>query len=209
MRRLLHVDASPREDRSRSRPVANAFLEALARREVAPEVERLDLWEVDLPELGGGMIEGRYSLIMGEEVEPAIADAWREVRGHATHFLSFDGVLISTPMWNFGLPYRLKHWIDVVTQPGMAFTNDAQGNVEGGAAHMKAMVVAASAIPFGKDDAVAPLDFQLAYLTAWMDFIGLREREVMRVSPTFGTPEDVERTVDEAAARAVRIASRF
>src|SRR2546430_15521971 len=31
-------------------------------------------------------------------------------------------------MWNFGIPYKLKQWIDVITQPGLAFRYDpAQG----------------------------------------------------------------------------------
>jgi hypothetical protein len=31
-------------------------------------------------------------------------------------------------MWNFGIPYKLKHWIDVITQPGLTFRFDpAQG----------------------------------------------------------------------------------
>ena len=31
-------------------------------------------------------------------------------------------------MWNFGIPYKLKQWIDVITQPGLAFRFDpAQG----------------------------------------------------------------------------------
>jgi len=25
-------------------------------------------------------------------------------------------VLISTPMWNFGIPYKLKQWFDLIVQ---------------------------------------------------------------------------------------------
>ena len=39
-----------------------------------------------------------------------------------------DRVLISTPMWNFSIPYKLKQWFDVIIQPGLAFRFDpAQG----------------------------------------------------------------------------------
>jgi putative NADPH-quinone reductase len=27
-------------------------------------------------------------------------------------------------MWNFGIPYKLKHYIDVLTQPGQTFNFD-------------------------------------------------------------------------------------
>lgn len=205
MARLLHIDASPREARSKSRPVADAFLSALE----GHEVETLDVWDEELPPLGGAMIEGRYSLIMGEPVDANLSARWDAVRAHAERFLSFDAVLLSVPMWNFGLPYRLKHYIDLITQPGMAFTNDAAGNVVGGASHMRAVIIAASAMPFGKDEALSALDFQVRYLEAWMDFIGIERRDIIRVSPTFGAAEDIARTVKNAAADAAALAASF
>ena len=199
MPRLLHIDASPRAERSRSRPVAQAFLDALGD---GWQVETLLPFEEKLPALGGDMIEGRYAMLFGEEVAPGIASAWDEVREAAERFMQFDGIVISTPMWNFGLPYALKHYIDVITQPGMLFRNDAQGNVEGLAAGKRALLIGASAMPFGKDEGLAALDFQVAYLERWMDFIGLSERAVIRVSPTFGAPEDVEAEMARAIAEA-------
>ena len=35
-----------------------------------------------------------------------------------------DRVLISTPMWNFSIPYKLKQWIDLISQPGLTFRFD-------------------------------------------------------------------------------------
>lgn len=32
-----------------------------------------------------------------------------------------DKVLISSPMCNFSIPYRLKHYLDLVCQPGLSF----------------------------------------------------------------------------------------
>ena len=36
----------------------------------------------------------------------------------ALRFSLADRVLISTPMWNFSVPYKLKHWIDLVVSLG-------------------------------------------------------------------------------------------
>ncbi len=211
--RLLHIDASPRAERSRSRAVADTFLAALASRDdsyqIVYEIERLDIWAADLPNLGGGMIEGRYNLIAGEEVPPGTAAAWQGIQVHVDHFLSFDAYVISTPMWNFGLPYPLKHFIDVVTQPGMAFSNDRQGNVTGHAAGKKAMIIAASAIPIVSDGELAHLDFQLRYLESWLGFIGVTDMQSLRVAPTYGTDEDVAKVMDIAHNRARDIAAIF
>ena len=201
--RLLHIDASPRAERSRSRAVAKRFLAALS---PAVEVRRLDLWNRALPTLGGGMIEGRYSLLMGAPVEEGIAREWEEVRRIAKNFLEHDAYLISTPMWNFGIPYILKHYIDVVTQPGITFRNDAAGNVEGLAAGRRALVIAASAMPFGMNESIAGLDHQARYLEAWLAFIGVEQVRTIRVSPTFGPEDEVVEAIEKAAGTAEQVA---
>lgn len=203
---ILHLDASPRTTRSRSRRVAEAFFAGLPG-EV--EVSHWDLWAMDLPQLDGDMIEGRYDLLMGNSVPPALAASWAEVGKIAERFLGHDAFVISTPMWNFGIPYRLKHFIDVVTQPGMAFRNDALGNVDGLAAGKRALVIAASAMPFGSDPAIAALDHQFAYLQSWLRFIGVTEIERIQVAPTFGPDDLVAQAMDTATAIARQTADRW
>src|SRR3546814_9764101 len=104
------------------------------------------------------------------------------------HFLSFDTWLFSTPMWNFGIPYRLKHYIDLLTQPGLAFSADAGGNVIGHAAGRTAIIVAAGALDTRPGSALGCLDHQAAYLEAWLSFLGRSEehtselQSLMRIS---------------------------
>jgi len=209
LERLLHIDASPRAGRSRSRVVAGHFVMRLAERQPGLTVERLDLWDVPLPSLADGMIEGRYALIMGGEVDPDIRAAWDEVGRHADHFLSFDAYVISTPMWNFGIPYPLKHYVDVVTQPRMAFTNDAHGHITGHAAGKKAMIVAASAMDIQPQGPLAGYDFQLNYLTTWLQFIGITDIAPLRVAPTFGPSAAVEAAMATAMCAAEQMAEDF
>ena len=35
-----------------------------------------------------------------------------------------DLMVISTPMWNYSVPYVLKHYIDIIVQPGINFTEE-------------------------------------------------------------------------------------
>ena len=202
MTSVLHIDASPRAERSRSRDIAAHFLDRLAQAQGDIAVERYDLWDMDLPELGGGMIEGRYAMIMGGEVAPDMRAAWQAIERHVTAFLAHDVFVVSTPMWNFGIPYRLKHFIDVVTQPRMAFTNDAQGNVIGHAAGKRAVLIGASAMDIRPGSDLAMFDFQIAYLEAWMRFIGVEDIRVVRAAPTFGAEDAVEKAMAEARGEA-------
>lgn len=201
--KLLHLDASPRGERSRSREIGAAFLAALARRHAALAVEHLDPWTADLPSVDGALIEARYALIAGEPVPATTADAWARVGAIARHLLGFDVWLITTPMWNFGVPYRLKHYIDVVTHPGFLFTNTATA-VTGLAAGRRAVFIGASAMP---NEALTALDHQLAYLTAWARFVGVEEVHTVRVAPTYGDAVTVGAAVARARTRAEQVAA--
>lgn len=202
--RVLHVVASPRE-RSRSEQLAAVAIAALDR----PQVTRLELWRETLPELDGETVEGRYRLIHGEAVAVQVEQRWEQLGAVAEQALAHDLWLISTPMWNFGLPYRLKHWIDCITHPGMTFTNDAAGNVTGLAAGRSALLIGAGALDFASPAQEQALDFQMRYLDAWLRFIGITDIHSVRAAPTFGAAETVEAAIETAAGELRRIAGQI
>lgn len=206
MKRLLYVKASPRGERSRSGAIADRLLDGLREARPGLEVETLELFEADLPAFDREAIEGRYARLVGGPVEPEQALAWGRLEEWGAHFLSFDAWLFAVPMWNFGVPYRLKQYIDVLTHPGITFRNDLQGNVEGLAAGRTAIIVAAGAMPIEADGPLAHLDFQLTYLQAWLGFIGVSDIHALRLAPTFGPVEAVDAVMDEAGQRAERLA---
>lgn len=201
--RVLHIIASPRGDRSRSQTVADHFLSHLAN----AEVEALDLWAQPLPDLDGGMLESRYRLINGKPVDPAFEAQWAELRARADHLLSFDLWLFSTPMWNFGLPYRLKHYLDLVIQPTMAFTNDASGAISCHGVDQIAVLIGASALDIRPGATMAALDYQLAHLAQCLKiYFGVSQVLEIRVAPTFGSDTVVAQTMRAARAEAKALA---
>jgi len=50
--------------------------------------------------------------------------AWTRIEAVERDFARFDKIVLSTPMWNFSLSYRLKHYIDRLVQPGLTFGLD-------------------------------------------------------------------------------------
>jgi len=185
MRKILHIEGSPRGERSRSGMVAERLLAGLG------EAETLSVFD-PLPEFDGAAIEARYAIIHGERADPDKVAAWEEIRGLVAHLLSFDTLVFSVPMWNFGIPYRLKHYIDLITQPGLAFSVGADGNVVGHAAGRTAVIVAAGALDTTPGTPLAGLDHQAAYMQAWLGFIGVTDMHVIRVQPTYGSSEVIE-----------------
>lgn len=200
--RLLHIEASPRGSRSRSGAVARRLLDSLP----AVAVERLTLFDADLPAFAGATIEGRYALIAGEMVDESVRDDWAAIRALADHFLSFDAWLFSVPMWNFGIPYRLKHYIDLLTQPGMTFSV-AEGQGVGLAAGRTAILIGSGALDIRPDGPTADLDFQMRYLAAWLRFIGVSDIRMLNIRPTYGPAGAVDAVMAAAYAEADALAA--
>jgi FMN-dependent NADH-azoreductase len=200
--RLLHIEASPRGARSRSSAVARRLIDRLG----GVALERLNVFDVALPVLDGVTIEGRYALIAGEAVGPHAAANWAAIRAHVDHLLSFDIWVISVPMWNFGIPYPLKQYIDLVTQPGMTFEVHASG-VDGLAAGRSVVLIASGALDTRPGTPLADHDHQIAYLQRWLSFIGVGDVHVVSVCPTFGPAEAVEAEMALSHSAAEKVAA--
>ena len=201
--RLLHIEASPRGERSRSSRVAAALIEALP----GVSVETLNPFSADLPQFDGAVMEARYDLIAGQELPEAVAGQWRAIEGHIDRLLSFDTWVISTPMWNFSVPYPLKHYIDVVTQPGMLFQADATG-VTGLAKGRTVVLIGSGALDIDWRNG-DPLDHQMRFLTTWLGFIGVEDIRTVDLRPTYGAPDDVEAETQRAIEAARRLATEL
>src|SRR5579872_6069000 len=105
MKKLLHIIASPREDDSRTLQVAGAFLDAFQEKHPDFVYEELNLAQVELPSLGQKRVDGKYLLLDGKNLFGGIKESWAEILRLIDQFLTADLILISTPMWNFHIPY--------------------------------------------------------------------------------------------------------
>src|SRR5215470_16535251 len=106
--------------------IASALPDAHRAANPGARIETLDLWATDLPRLDGATIDAKYAILAGEPHDPGQAAAWRAVTDAIAHFTRPDRLLLSVPMWNFNVPYVLKHYIDVITQPTLTFSFSPQ-----------------------------------------------------------------------------------
>src|SRR5436309_872600 len=119
MSRLLHISASPRGERSESLAIARTFLHAVAEMHPSVEIDEWDLWDGTLPAFRPDAVAAKYAVFTGADHTPEQAAAWAEVRATFDRLNHADYLLFSVPMWNSGIPYILKQFIDVVSQPGL------------------------------------------------------------------------------------------
>ena len=202
---LLHVIGSPRTGRSASRQVADAFTEVWKDRHPDGTVDQLNVWEIDLPVFDGPVLEAKYAGIEGRPLDPAQADAWRTVNTLAERFHQANVILFSVPMWNFGIPYRVKHLIDVISQKDVLFTFDERG-LNGLLGGRTVVTIAARGVQLGADFPPALFDFQTAYLTMWSRMVGITDVRVISVEKTLGGAEQDHASRDEASEKARELA---
>ena len=208
MTKLLYIESSPRKARSKSIKVANAFLEKYRETNVDDDIVTVDLWEKSLPEFDGYTIDAKYQVLHGQGHDDKQAAAWQTVVDVIDEFKSADKYILSLPMWNFGIPYKLKHYIDVIAQPGQTFSFSPETGYSGLVTGKPIAVVYARGGAYGSDEAKG-MDFQKTYMELVLGFIGFTEIQSILVEPTLAAPDDVAATEAAAIAEAERIAATF
>lgn len=209
MAKLLYIEASPRKERSLSIAVANHFLARYRKANPEHAVETIDLWAFPLPEFDGYTIDAKYKIMHGLEHSPEEAEAWEHISKIFDRFNDADKYLFSLPMWNFGIPYKLKHFIDIITQPGLSFSFSPETGYTGLVSGKPAVTIYARGGEYSSNDAVRSMDFQKTYFDNSLKFIGFTDIRTILVEPGLADPESVEKTMAAAKAEAEKIADRF
>lgn len=206
MTRVLYIQASPRGDRSASAHVAEVYIDAL-RKTGAVEVDVLDVWKDDLPPFDGPALSGKYAGLSGTPLSDEQAAAWGSIHDLGRRFREANQIVISTPMWNFGVPYRLKHLIDLVTQKDVTFTF-GEGGFDGMLKNHRAVLVCARGLGYGEGGLPEDkLDFQNAYLKAWLNFLGVTDIHTIKVEKTLLGDNERDASLQKGAAEAAALAA--
>jgi FMN-dependent NADH-azoreductase len=207
MKKILHIVASPRGDDSRTLRVAEEFLTTFLKRHQDWVVDELNLWKEALPEMSMKRVDGKYVLLGGKDLFGEFKEAWEEIIQHIDRFKSADLYLVSTPMWNFSIPYVLKQYIDIIVQPKYLFRYTPQG-VEGLVTN-KQMIVCTSRGGDYTQDAMKSLDLQEPYLREVFGFVGITDITFINAQPMDLGKEREQQKVQEAITIAHDVASRL
>lgn len=208
MAKLLYIESSPRKERSKSIKVAKSFIRKYLAEHSGDEVLTIDLWEKKLPEFDGYTIDAKYQVLHGHGFDANQQAAWQHVVDVCDEFKSADKYLFSLPMWNFGIPYKLKHYIDVLAQPGQTFSFDPATGYSGLVTGKPVAVVYARGGAYGRDEAKA-MDLQKGYMDLLLGFIGFKDVRSIFVEPTLAGPDDVAKSEAAAITEAEKIAAIF
>jgi FMN-dependent NADH-azoreductase len=206
MTKLLFIQASPRGEQSASIEVAQTYLDALKTTNPTLEVDVLPLWETDLPVFDGDKVAAKVNVILGQEQNAVQKTAWDQIVGTASRFIAADRYLFAVPMWNGSIPYRLKHYIDVIHQPGLLWGLKPETGYFGLLENKHATLVLTSGVY--ADSRPSPafgVDHHSTYLKAWLNESGIIAIDELRFQPTMLTA-DPQGAFERAKKAAVDLA---
>ncbi len=206
MPHLLHIQSSPRQQRSASIQVAQAFIDAWTVRHPQTSIDTLDVWTTPLPEFNGEALGAKYAALEGIPRSAEQLKVWADIEALGQRLHRADLIVVSVPMWNFGIPYRLKHLIDAVSQKDVLFTFDERGllGLLGG---RKAVLVAARGVALGENFPADEFDHQTTYLKMWARMVGITEVHMVAVEKTLFGPEADAASRVQAKAEAAALAA--
>jgi FMN-dependent NADH-azoreductase len=204
MGRLLHIVASPREEESRTLQISDVFLKSFQEKHPDWVIDELNLAKEEIPELSMKRVDGKYTLLQGEDLFGEMKESWQEILQYIDRFLSADIYLISTPMWNFSVPYILKHYIDVIVQPKYLFQYTEKGP-EGLVKNKKMVVISSRGGQYESKERQS-YDFQEPYLRTIFGFVGITDIAFVKAEPMDGEEEIRNRKIKDAQVRVKQLA---
>ena len=203
--KINYIECSPRGERSHSTKIAQAYLEQAKKNIPDLELNHINPWSLNLPEFDGDMLNAKYSVISGTDPSADEATAWSNVKNIFDEFNNADHYLFSVPMWNFNIPYKLKHYIDIITQPGMSWSYTPEDGYKGLMTDKTATIIYATGDGYGEGTGFESFDMQKPYVNLWLTFLGFKKIERVVVDRTLFDAETAEKNALDVALKLANI----
>ena len=171
-RKLLHINASARQQDSVSHTLSRQIVDHLN----ADEVVTRDLAD-GLPFVDETWVTAAF--IPPQDRTEAQADALKLSDSVLAEVQAADTIVIGTPMYNFGVPAVLKAWIDQISRVGVSFSYTEAGP-EGLLKGKKVIIaIATGGTPLGSD-----YDHASTYMRFVLGFLGITDVTIVDADGT-------------------------
>ena len=177
MARLLHLDSSPRGERSHSRRLTREFVEAWKQVHPTDIVTYRDIGRNPVPHVDEPWIAAAYT--PPEQRTPELQEAIRISDQLIDEFLAADLYVIGLPMYNFSVPSTFKAYLDQIVRVGRTFAfepEDAATPYKPLVLGKKMVIITARGdAGFGPGERNEQLNYQDPYLRTIFGFIGITD----------------------------------
>ncbi len=176
---VLHINSSAQLSNSNTRNIGQYLVEALGE----PVISR-DLAQQALPPISAEDLIAVHSTTDSQRasLQPQLTLSEQLI----DELKNAETLVLSAPVYNFGIPASLKQWIDAVCRVGVSFEYTPQGPVGLLGLERAFIITATGGTPIGSE-----IDFASHYLEHICGFLGVSEVFHIDASGSKGTPEEV------------------
>jgi FMN-dependent NADH-azoreductase len=209
MSKLLYLQASPRTERSHSIAAADAFVASYRKTHSSDQIMTINLFRKDLPPFDGLALQAKYNILHGRKHTNEELAAWRSIEEVIDEFTSADKYVLAVPMWNFNIPYRLKHYFDLIVQPTYTFSYSPEAGYKGLVSGKPIFISYARGGEYTSGSPSEAFDLQTRYLENILGFMGFIDIRKVIVEPTLADQGLVKRRREAAITKAEEMAKAF
>ncbi|MCC5670636.1 FMN-dependent NADH-azoreductase [Nostoc sp. CHAB 5784] len=180
---ILHIDSSPRGERSHSRELSKEFVSSWKAAHPEDAIAYRDIGRHTIPHVNEAWIASAFS--PPETHTPELTEALRISDELIDEFLAADRYVFGVPMYNFNIPSTFKAYIDQIVRINRTVAIEAQGFrglVEG----KKAVIITARGGDFSATSPFVAYDFQEPYLRTIFGFIGITDIQFINANSLNG-----------------------
>lgn len=207
MQHILRLDASARTSDSNSRALGDYVEQQWHARQPDGRITRRDLAREPIEQIRQETIAGFYT--PPEALTPELRAATALSDQLIGELQAADTLLITTPMYNFGVPAALKAWIDQIVRIGHTFSYD--GSNFGGLVKADTAIICAAygASGYEAGGGFRAANFVEPYLAFLLGFLGVKQVHFISVQATTADADTVAAGLASARADADRLLSQL
>jgi FMN-dependent NADH-azoreductase len=211
MARLLYIEANLGKERSASmNEVGKTFLEAYQENHPNDQLDTLDVWNTNLIEIDEAMLNASYAIIHRLNHTPEEAESWEKVVRLVDQFKTADKFLFSVPMWHLGIPYKLKHYLDLLIHPGQTFQYANGERPKGLITGKSAAVIYSRFDGYRNGSGLENFENQKRFMEQALGLIGFtRIHSIVVVEPPPGSLKSSDPDNSQAKDQAIRMGASF
>jgi len=182
--KIYNIDSSARKSESVSKALAKLLVEKL--KKSGDTVKYRDV-STGLPFISG--IKGAGFIIPVNERTEEDKKLFKISDELIKEFKDCDTLVISAPIYNFGVPASLKAWLDLVARNGETFQYTDKGPVGITTNIKKAyLLIVSGGVPVN-----SPIDFCTPWLKQALSFLGVKNIEIIAADSLNRDPQKVEK----------------
>lgn len=168
---ILRIDASANVSTSNSRKLGDKLIEKLETRYQEVDVKQRDLNQ-DLYFIDESWVGANFTPAQDRSEDQ------RQRLAFSDHLIDeikrADHIVLTTPMYNFGIPATLKSWIDLICRAGVTFQYTADGPIGLIKNKRVDVVITTGGVPLQ-----SPVDFVSDYIKQVFRFIGIEDVNII------------------------------